>query len=45
MKYCKRHGKELKNYEECKVEECFYCKMELKFSTNIESLGRGIINE
>ena len=28
MKYCKRHGKELKNYEECKVEECFLCKME-----------------
>ena len=32
MKYCKRHGKELKNYEECKVEDCWFCKMEGKIN-------------
>ena len=28
MECCKRHGKELKDYKECKVKECFLCKLE-----------------
>ena len=28
MKYCKRHGESLKNYKECKIEDCFICQME-----------------